>query len=252
MHVGIGRKGTVKPPDNSCNTTGPRSYLETFAALIRDRRVSHGAFRLWHALRDYTNAASKCFPGQDSLAADIACNIHSIKPWTQELVAAGWLKVEGGNGRRFNYTVLDGIGKPLRKGSTVEQKTVAKSGNATVAENSNATVAESGNEPLRKVATKVRSPINQAQLREVIGHPHLEKQQGWQLRKDLRESSDPAEREAIKAEIARRKGKPSKPARLTPPPTVKPAAGQKRFTPSPELAAQLRSGFQAAIAASKP
>jgi hypothetical protein len=71
-----------------------QTQLEAFSRLIRDHRISHGAFRLWHALRDYTNAASKCFPGQRTLAEDTGCNIHSLKSWTDELVAADWLRTE--------------------------------------------------------------------------------------------------------------------------------------------------------------
>jgi hypothetical protein len=143
------------------NAAPPRTYLETFAAIIRDRLVSHGAFRLWHALRDYTNAQSKCFPGQRRLAGDLGCDPHSLKPWTQELIVAHWLKVEGGHGRRFNYTVMDGNGQPLRKPAT---PTAAETRNGGVVENRNTTVVENHNEPLRKPATKVSSPSKSVHL----------------------------------------------------------------------------------------
>jgi hypothetical protein len=45
--------------------------------------------------------------------------------------------------------------------------------------------------------------------------PDLSKLAGWQLRKDLRETTDPAERDAIKAEMERRKKKLAKPAKPT-------------------------------------
>jgi hypothetical protein len=139
-----------------------QSNLETFGALIRDHRLSHGAFRLWHALRDYTDHASKCFPGQRRLAADIGCNLHSLKPWTEELTSAGWLAVStSGIGEGFTYTVLDGNGRPLRKVAT---PTVAENRNTPIANNGNTPVAESGNGPLRKVATKVRSPFKSVHL----------------------------------------------------------------------------------------
>lgn len=148
----------------SNEAASPRSYLETFAAIIRDRRVPHGAFRLWHALRDYTDHASKCFPGQRRLADDIGCDPHRLKLWTSLLITAGWLKVEGGSGRRFDYTVLDGTGQPLRKPATVGSKTVVQTCNTTVAETHNTTVAETCNEPLREPATKVSSPLKSVQL----------------------------------------------------------------------------------------
>lgn len=148
--------------ESAPRSASPRSYLETFAALIRDRRISHGAFRLWHALRDYTDHTSRCFPGQRRLATDIGCNIHSIKPWTKELVVAGWLKCSGRKpGEGFIYTLMDGTGQPLRKVATPP---VAENDNTTVAKRGNAPVAKGGHGLLRKVATKVSSPINQAHL----------------------------------------------------------------------------------------
>lgn len=140
----------------------PRSYLETFAEIIRDRRVSHGAFRLWHALRDYTDHASKCFPGQRRLSTDIGCDPHSLRRWTGELIAAAWLKVEGGKpGLGFTYTVLDGTGQPLRKTTS---PTVGEKRNTGVAENPMGGDVENHNDALGKTTTKVRSPINQAHL----------------------------------------------------------------------------------------
>lgn len=52
--------------------------------------------------------------------------------------------------------------------------------------------------------------------------PHLEKLQGWQLRKDLRETTDPKEIAAIKAEMKRREQ-----AHRKPKPTTAPAAKQE-------------------------
>ena len=121
-----------------------QSNLETFGALIRDHRLSHGAFRLWHALRDYTDHASKCFPGQRRLAADIGCNLHSLKPWTEELTSAGWLAVStSGIGEGFTYTVLDGNGRPLRKVAT-----------PTVAENRNTPIRSDFNPPRKRMGIR--------------------------------------------------------------------------------------------------
>jgi hypothetical protein len=146
---------------------GPRFNLESYGVLVRDKRLSHGAFRVWHCLRDYTDRASKCFPGQRRVARDIGCDIHSIRKWTAELVAAGWLKVQGGNGRRFDYTVLDGNGQPLRKGTT---PTDAERHNGSVVEKHDTTVVENHHEPLRKGTTKVISPFNQVHLSKSKSH----------------------------------------------------------------------------------
>lgn len=124
--------------------------------------MSHGAFRLWHALRDYTDHASKCFPGQRRLAADIGCDPHSLRRWTGELIAAAWLKVDGGKpGFGFTYTVMDGNGQPLRKATS---PTVAEKRNTTVAEKRSGGVAEIRSGALQKTTTKVSSPFNQAHL----------------------------------------------------------------------------------------
>jgi hypothetical protein len=133
------------------------SPLEVFARLIKDRGVSHGAFRLWHVLRDYTNASSKCFPGQRRLAADIGCDIHSLSKGTAELVRAGWLLADTKPGVRCNYTVLDGQGKPLRKTTTpavVENRNTYRGGNAQRG------VVENHHELLWKPPTEVRSPMS--------------------------------------------------------------------------------------------
>jgi Helix-turn-helix domain len=134
-----------------------RSSLEIFARLIRDNRISHGAFRLWHCLRDYTDHASRCFPGQRRLSDDIGCKIHSLKQWTHELVAAGWLEVEShGPSGGFDYTVLDGNGQPMRK----PEPTVAPNGNAHRCLNRQWGVGQTGHGVLPIPATKVSSPIN--------------------------------------------------------------------------------------------
>jgi len=145
-----------QPPANQ------RTHLEIFAALIRDRGVSHGAFRLWHALRDYTDHNSRCFPGQRRLADDTGCDPHSLRRWTRELTAAKWLKIDSAKpGLGFTYTVMDGTGQPLRKTTT---PTDGEKRNGGVAGNHNRGVAETHNGPLGKTTTKVRSPINQAHL----------------------------------------------------------------------------------------
>ena len=65
----------------------------------------------------------------------------------------------------------------------------------------------------------------EAPPQSVAPAPLLEKKEGWQLRKDLRETTDPGEREAINAELKRRQQVNRKPS------TPKPAAPPK---PAPE------------------
>lgn len=68
--------------------------------------------------------------------------------------------------------------------------------------------------------------------------PHLEKFADWQLRKDLRETSNPVEAKAIKAELSRRKGAKSPKQKIFC--SNSNAFSGERFQPSPELAAKFR------------
>src|SRR5664280_1856131 len=98
--------------------TPSRTPAQGYSAILRDDRVSHGAFRLWHCLADHRNKnTGLCCPGQRTIAAEIGCDIHSLKGWTDELTNSGWLAVNPLN-RGFNYVILDGLCAPLWKPTT--------------------------------------------------------------------------------------------------------------------------------------
>jgi hypothetical protein len=87
-----------------------------YRRLVRDRRVSHGAFRLWHYLRDRADAAGECFPGQRLIAQEVGCDSHSLPSWIGELTRAGYLVISRAGPRRANrYRLLDGNGAVMRK-----------------------------------------------------------------------------------------------------------------------------------------
>lgn len=134
----------------------------------------------------------------------------------------------------------------------------------------NATPAQMTTQVAKRTTTKPKSPPDHlAQMPPHKGSPSegnpikggektppgLEKMQSWQLRKDLRESNDPAERKAIRAEMQRRKGvsiapgsgwgEPFKPTAPAPAQSEKPTI--KPFMPSPQLAAKFRAEVEAAI-----
>ncbi|HEX3716936.1 MAG TPA: helix-turn-helix domain-containing protein [Verrucomicrobiae bacterium] len=98
----------------------PYILAETFKALCRDKKLSHGAFRLWHALyhhRDHEEGL--CCPGQRTISKEIGCDVHSLQDWTDELVQRRWLRFHrtGRNGKTF-YVLLDSTDHeplPLRK-----------------------------------------------------------------------------------------------------------------------------------------
>jgi hypothetical protein len=142
---------TPTPPDAS----PPRSRAEVFKALIYDRRLSLGAFKTWHLLRDYTNPRTgQCFPGRRRLATDLGSNFNSIQRWIGELTDAGWLtSTAKGSGFSMSYTLLDGQGQPLPKTAT---PTVAENGNTHHrCRKRQRSVAGSGIAALPKAVTKV-------------------------------------------------------------------------------------------------
>lgn len=80
-----------------------------YSQIMRDMRISHGAFRLWHILRDMTGTNKNCFPAVRYLATTLKAHKNSILTWIMELEAALYLRVERGNKHRSNrYYVLSG------------------------------------------------------------------------------------------------------------------------------------------------
>ena len=65
-----------------------------FSSLVRDHRLTAGAFRLWHLLFDMSRTSGRCWPGQRHLAGLLRCSEMSLKPWTEILVRCGYLWIE--------------------------------------------------------------------------------------------------------------------------------------------------------------
>jgi hypothetical protein len=83
----------VKPPDEAA--------MSVYSRLVR-ADISHGAFRLWHLLRDHMNNDSGlAWPSQRTIANLMHCKIDSLKGWTNELDQAGFLKVERRGQRHY-------------------------------------------------------------------------------------------------------------------------------------------------------
>jgi hypothetical protein len=86
-----------------------RETSAVYRRLIHDTRISHGAFRLWHYLRDRKNQAGKCFPSQRTIAKELGCKTSSLPGWTSELREAGYVStVSSGQNHHLVYTVLYG------------------------------------------------------------------------------------------------------------------------------------------------
>lgn len=118
---------------STTTTASPtRAKAEVFTALVKDRRISHGAFRLWHVLYGFTNSRTGVsFPGRRLLQTNMGCSHDSLPKWTHELVTNGWLHLASKaakRGHRFIYTLLDGTGEvflktgPLSKGTKWSRK----------------------------------------------------------------------------------------------------------------------------------
>ena len=112
-----------------------------YRRLIHDKRISHGAFRFWHYLRDHADKSGKCWPKQRNIGRELRCKTSSLTLWTAQLVNTGYLSTEKiGQNHHFKYTILYGDGNGVmpewatrgdtQKGDT---KTAACSPNGTMA-----------------------------------------------------------------------------------------------------------------------
>lgn len=107
----MGRDATPHTPARAPGRN-PADALVVYRRLIHDARICHGAFRLWHYLRDRANKSGNCWPEQRTIASDLHCKTHSLPGWTEQLETAGYLTSEQvGQNHHLEYTVLFGDGK---------------------------------------------------------------------------------------------------------------------------------------------
>ncbi|MGD1088387.1 MAG: helix-turn-helix domain-containing protein, partial [Verrucomicrobiota bacterium] len=154
-------------PQTSARAPGQRpDALTVYRRIIHDSRICHGAFRLWHYLRDRANKSGKCWPEQRTIARELRCKTHSLPGWTSQLVSCGYLAVRKvGQNHRLEYQKLfgDGRGGLPEWATRGKMQTVSGSPNAKVASPSEATprVAAMGDRsnhkgviPLKAYSTK--------------------------------------------------------------------------------------------------
>jgi hypothetical protein len=94
----------------------PSADYSCYRRLIRDPHVCHGAFRLWHYLRDRASAknGSRCWPGQRLISREMNCKRDSLAGWIQQLKTAGYLQTQSkGPSRQTVYILQDGRGVPV-------------------------------------------------------------------------------------------------------------------------------------------
>ena len=94
-----------------------------FAAILRDRRIRPGAFRLWHLIFDMSRSKGICWPGIRRIAAEIHVTDESITTWRRKLIDCGYLTAEritknnAPNSRKlggFLYSIPDLPGKAVQ------------------------------------------------------------------------------------------------------------------------------------------
>ena len=102
----------------------------TYDRLLLDKQLGHGAKILWLILRRHRNSRTGlCCPGYRTIAAEMGCDIGSIRGWLEALKAQRWLswseehyrdpsdprKPRQHPGKARRYVILDGTGKELGK-----------------------------------------------------------------------------------------------------------------------------------------
>lgn len=95
--------------------------------LIRDKSLSHRAFRLWCILDRYAGANDTAFPLRKTLADDLDCSVAQLDREMKELVAGGWLhKERRAKGDANIYTLLVAKVPTLSRRRSVREGGVVK------------------------------------------------------------------------------------------------------------------------------
>lgn len=95
--------------DPSQNTTAT-NRAKVFSRLVRDKTISHGAFRVYHLLNDYAGKKCICWPAMRTIATEIHCKLNSVVIWIAELEAAGYITITTKGKNHFNVYRLTNYG----------------------------------------------------------------------------------------------------------------------------------------------
>jgi hypothetical protein len=98
-----------------------------YSKIIRDERISHGAFRAWHLFRDMTGKNECCWPSLKTICRELHCGRAALLGWIKELKSAGYIKVEKRELKRSNRYFVNGSIQNLR-GSTCDPQDGSKQG----------------------------------------------------------------------------------------------------------------------------
>lgn len=121
VRSGISRKRCVlRGSADRCELGQSKAYVKIdptlYSTILRDRKVSNGAFRLWHLFREMTGKNPTCWPGQRYIRKALGCSFDSIAKWTKELEELGYIQCRRGNQKSSScYLVTTKIVLPLRE-----------------------------------------------------------------------------------------------------------------------------------------
>jgi len=101
------------------NQSGDKEKYAIFRKLVKDRSLSHGAFRLWHLLLSYANKNGESWPTQERLGNELGAKRGTIAVWTEKLVQSGYVSIKKVGEHhnityRLNFAQLDGSNDPSR------------------------------------------------------------------------------------------------------------------------------------------
>ncbi len=102
----FGCLGWIEGFELVCVKVDPALYSQ----IIRDKRLSDGAFRLWHLMRDMTGANNCCWPSVRTISELLGCNKNSVLARIIELETNGYLRIERGNLHKSNRYFIGGTG----------------------------------------------------------------------------------------------------------------------------------------------
>jgi hypothetical protein len=141
---------------NENETTPTISKAQSFERLVLDKRLSDGAFRLFHYLKIYTDRNGVCWPGRRSMKRDLGSDFSSLQKWIEELKKSGWLRAERYSPanhpfvRERNPAMRDGMIYWLLDGDESNPQSFGKVGTPTVRESRNGQGGKVGTPTVRK------------------------------------------------------------------------------------------------------
>lgn len=79
-----------------------------FTQLVFDKKISTGAFRLWHYFLNRQGRNECCWPSLQLICSDIGCSKNSLSGWIHELESRGYIYVTRGTQRVPNSYSVSG------------------------------------------------------------------------------------------------------------------------------------------------